>query len=193
MAKINILIINGSCGDGGGNTERLLDIAVEHLSSVASISRLNLANEHATEILQTQLRQADGFIFGTGTYWDSWGSPLQRFFEKMTATEGSELWLGKPTGVVVTMHSVGGKGVLSRIQGVLNTFGVMIPPMSGIVYSAANQLAITNSDSHLTEDFWRPEDINVICHNLMQACLGTNNWRTWPLDRTGFGNLWVER
>jgi len=188
---INILIINGACGQVDGNTSHLLDIAADNLSSLAKTTRLDLANKVKSSVMEELFQQADGFIFGTGTYWDSWGSPLQGFLENMTVTEGSELWLGKPAGVIVTMHSVGGKGVLSRLQGVLNTFGVLIPPMSGMVYSAANQMALKNDSSQLAQDLWHPEDIGVICHNLIQACSGTDDWKAWASDGTDFDRLWI--
>ena len=85
--------------------------------------------------LYAQLEKSQGFVFVTGTYWDSWGSPLQKFLENVTDLEGSPAFLGKPAIVMVLNHSVGGKGVLSRLQGVLSTLGCLIPPMSGIVYS----------------------------------------------------------
>ena len=88
------------------------------------------------------LRQANGIVFVTGTYWDSWGSPLQKFLEDLTPWECSDVWLGKPAAVVVSMQEVGGKAVLSRLQGVLSSLGCIIPPCSGMVYSHVGQCAL---------------------------------------------------
>ena len=132
------------------------------------------------------LERARGFIFATGTYWDSWGSPLQRFFEESTSLEGGAVWLGKPAATLVTMHSVGGKGVLSRLQGVLSTLGVLIPPMSGLAYSQANHLALQSGGD---ADFWRVEDLEVVAHNLLAALKLREGWRSWPVE-SDFQSRW---
>lgn len=188
----SILMLDGSLHGTGGNTSRVLDLAEARLSKSADVLRRVLARGFKVSDLITELRRADGIVLGTGTYWDSWGSPLQQFWESMTETEGSELWLGKPAAVVVTMHSVGGKGVLSRLQGVLNTYGALIPPMTGIVCSAVNQVALQSGESEIAEDLWRSEDLDVVCHNLLESIAGGKNWRSWEVDREGFGGVWFE-
>jgi chromate reductase len=90
------------------------------------------------------------------------------------------------------MHSVGGKGVLSRLQGVLNTFGLMLPPMTGFVYSAANQLALSAPQNAQSDDLWRLSDIEVVCHNVKEAVQGGAAWKSWPVDRAAFEQLWIE-
>jgi len=186
------LILNGSPLGSEGNTSVLLDLAEKKLGLAGAVSRINLADKIDFDEIAQNLKESDGFLFGTGTYWDSWGSPLQAFFEAVTQTEGSDLWLGKPAAAIVTMHSVGGKDVLSRLLGVLNTFGVLIPPMSAMVYSAVNQVALKSSTSPVTNDLWCPEDIEVVCDNLVQACQGTNKWKRWPTDRTEFKKVWLK-
>lgn len=188
----SILMLDGSLHGEGGNTSRVLDRAQARLSGSAEVFRRELARGFKVSELITDLRRADAIVVGTGTYWDSWGSPLQQFLESMTETEGSELWLGKPAAVVVTMHSVGGKGVLSRLQGVLNTYGALIPPMTGIVCSAVNQVALQSGESEIADDLWRPEDLEIVCHNLLEAISGGRNWRSWEVDREGFGGVWFE-
>ncbi len=183
------LLINGSPEGTRGNTARLLAIADEVLAAEIEVRHLVLA---ATEVhaWRDALSKCRVMIIGTGTYWDSWGSPLQRFLEQMTDTEGTELWLGKPAGVIVSMHAVGGKGVLSRLQGVLNTFGALLPPMTGVVCSAVAQAAI-EADSPIAEDLWRPEDIRLACHNLLAACHRDRPYRAWPVDRAATRSIWV--
>lgn len=187
------LLINASPGGSSGNCAHLMQLAAQHLQPTLRVQEVHLAAVKSMASLEPNLRQADCFLFVTGTYWDSWGSPLQRFLEELTPTEGSDLWLGKPAAVTVLMHSVGGKGVLSRLQGVLNTFGVMIPPMSGLVYSAVNHQVLNSAckSSPVAQDLWCLEDLEVVCHNLTQATLGTNQWRAWPVDRKGFEKVWI--
>ena len=213
----HLLLLNASLAGDAGNTAVLLAHArhllvrratVESLTlaprsdkTVSPVSSLN-ARLHAGLGLNPQLRatlaRANGLLIGTGTHWDSWSSVLQKFLEDATATEGTALWLGKPAAVVVSEHSTGGKGVLSRLQGVLVTFGCSIPPMSGLVLSRAAVIA-SQHDPDAASDFWCEYDLRVVCHNLTEAARVTlpaakparPRWRTWPVDRRDFAARWV--
>ncbi len=189
------LCINGSPAGTAGNSALLGD-RVRALLGKDSVETLVLANAPSVEEQVARLRCARGFVFLTGTYWDSWGSPLQAFFEEMTPWELSEIWLGKPAGAVVTMHSVGGKQVLSRLQGVLSSLGCLIPPCSGMVYSQVGQEALHAGAGSVTSDIWCLEDLEIICHNLQEACassmgLRAPSWRTWPIERERTETRWV--
>jgi chromate reductase len=184
-----LLLVNGSLGGRDGNTAALLDLAARHLAPKTELFRIDLAERpgfgrHAASILE-----ADAFLFATGTYWDSWGSPLQRFLEEATESEGTGAWLGKPAAALVTMHAVGGKGVLSRLLGVLNTLGCAIPPMGGLVVSLANQMALRAEEN---ADLWRPSDLEIVCHNLLEAANGGRDHRAWPVDREGYPGRWLQ-
>ena len=158
------------------------------------VSQLSTINPQLVAALQ----RADGLLIGTGTHWDSWSSVLQKFLEDATPTEGTGLWLGKPAAVIVSEHSTGGKGVLSRLQGVLVTLGCSIPPMSGLVLSCAAIIAGQHEPS-AARDFWCEDDLRVICHNLAEAARVTlpsatparPRWRTWPVDRQDFAARWI--
>jgi chromate reductase len=189
---VTVLGINGSPHGDSGNCAKLADVVRRILGARARFETIHLADEIPFWEVSESIGRADGFVFLTGTYWDSWGSPLQRFLEEATVTEGTDLWLGKPCVVGVLMHSVGGKGVLSRLQGVLNTYGLFIPPMSGFLYSVVNQLALKGEESPLSEDLWRIDDLEVVCHNLLEACRYPGDWRGWPVNRTGFDKVWLE-
>jgi NAD(P)H-dependent FMN reductase len=150
--------------------------------------------------LRAALQRAHGLLLGTGTHWDSWSSVLQKFLEDATATEATKLWLGKPAAVVVSEHSTGGKGVLSRLQGVLVTLGCSIPPLSGLVLSRAALLAARHApDATAVHDFWCEDDLRVVCHNLAEAARITlpaaqpaqPRWRKWPVDRRDFAARWI--
>jgi len=194
-----LLILNAALAGEAGNTAVVLARARRLLARRATVESITLADATPTVTLRAALARADGFLFGTGTHWDSWSSVLQRFLEDATETEGTALWLGKPAAVVVTEHSVGGKGVLSRLQGVLVTFGCTLPPMSGLVLSRASVLAAKYAPEE-ARDFWCEADLRVVCHNLAEAARITRpsakpagaRWRTWPVDRRDFSARWLE-
>ncbi len=201
-----VLLVNGSPSGKHGNTAHVLGQIAVHLQLGAAVESLVLMDGHDPNLLEARVRESDGFVFATGTYWDSWGSPLQRFLESLTSIEASDAWLGKPAAVLVTMHSVGGKGVLSRLQGVLNTLGLLLPPLTGWVYSAAAQAAIARLESRhhgdldpamlvqamIAEDLWRLADLEIVAHNLLAALYRTNNWKAWSVDREAFDVRWIE-
>jgi len=168
--------------------------------------------------LDQQLKSAQAIIYATGTYWDSWGSPLQKFLEIVTSLEGSQAFLGKPAAVFVTMHSVGGKSVLSRLQGVLNTLGHLIPPQAGFVYSLSThllkeELAEGKASQKLkdhADDLWSLNDLPTLIHNLtwaaqLQKLNGFHSddaqkfaqtfpqtFQSWPVDRKNFSLPWMD-
>ncbi len=215
----HLLLLNASLAGDTGNTAILLTRARRHLARRATVESLTLADlaSSGSELpsdrvakpirdsalsseLLSALSRADGFLIGTGTHWDSWSSVLQKFLEDATPHEGTTLWLGKPAGVVVSEHSTGGKGVLSRLQGVLVTLGCTLPPMSGLVLSRAALLATHHTpDPATTADFWCAADLRVVCHNLAEAARvslpGANpplpRWRAWPVDRHDFHARWI--
>ncbi|UQA61594.1 NAD(P)H-dependent oxidoreductase [Polyangium aurulentum] len=186
-----ITLLDGSLGGAEGNTAAAAARLTAHLEPRASVRAVRLRDTSDAGSLASILGDSDGFVFATGTYWDSWGSPMQRFLETATELEGSLVWLGKPAAVVVTMHSVGGKGVLSRLQGVLCTLGLLLPPMSGFVYSLANHLALEGPARDGQEDLWRLDDLAVVAHNLLEALAGGRDFRAWPVDRAEAGRRWI--
>ena len=189
-----ILILNGSLGADQGNTGILIERIQKQFSVENEVIHLKYLLEKKITLseLKQKLQSADGFVFTSGTYWDSWGSPMQYFLEAATEFEASDIFMGKPAAVMITMHSVGGKGVLSRLQGVLNTLGLMIPPMSGLVYSLAGQLAL-DTRSTFSEDFWSLEDIDIVAHNLLTALYKQQSYKPWPVDHKDPKRIWVQK
>lgn len=193
MTLPTITLVNGSLGGASGNTAALMEPMLHRLRREARVEELHLATDtRSIGELAPLLERSDGFLFATGTYWDSWGSPLQRFLEASTPLEAGPVWLGKPAAVVVTMHSVGGKGVLSRLQGVLSTLGLLIPPMSGMVMSLATELA-TSHPAAMEEsaDLWTREDLDVVAQNLLEAVGGGRAFTPWPVSRADPRRVWV--
>ncbi len=193
---IRCLVINGSHRGSAGNSAQLIS-AWTVLPVEFEYQILNLVDSTNWQQIEPLLEWAEAMVVVSGTYWDSWGWPLQRFLESATLSEGTDLWLGKPVAVLITMHSVGGKGVLSRLQGVLNTLGAMIPPMCGIVISAVGQVALKVADPELANDIWRTSDLSIVAANLQCAAVrnrinSTLPFQTWDVDRTGFENVWLE-
>lgn len=189
-----ILILNAALAGAEGNTARWLERARAELFAGAELDEVVLAGPGAESFasLESRLRAADGFWFATGTHWDGWSSPLQRFLEDATPAECTDIWLGKPAAVLVTEHSTGGKGVLSRLQGVLVTLGCAIPPCSGLVLAWSALLA-RRHDAEAAEDFWGADDLGIVAHNLLAAAgQRRSDWRVWPVDREDFKRVWAE-
>ncbi len=185
-----ILILNAASGGDTGNTSVLLDRAARHLRQQVTVASLVLASGKTYVDVRKEPSRCDALVIGTGTYWDSWSHWLQRMLEDATPDEGTALWLGKPVAVLVTMHAVGGKGVLSRLQGILTTFGCAVPPMSGLVYSLVNQAAI-QAGATGADDLWCQEDVEIVCDNLLAALNPGQPYRAWPTDRRSFGEKWI--
>lgn len=187
-----ILIINGALGGDTGNS----NVVIAEVKNVLSknhqveMNEIFLNQNNYQNDLKYNLEWADGFIFTSGTYWDSWGSPMQAFLENCTEFEGGTALFKKPASVIITMHSVGGKEVLSRLQGVLNTMGLMIPPMSGMVYALSTHLALMNQTS-FAFDFWSMDDIEIIVHNLLTAINQKNDYQTWNVDKKDPKRRWL--
>lgn len=187
----NILVLNGSPHGPKGNCDQLIRGLQAPFRKSIRFDVVHLADKKAFRPILEKVKKAEAIVFVTGTYWDSWGSPLQRLLEEMTALEGTNFLLGKPCAVFVLMHSVGGKAVLSRLQGVLSTFGFLIPPMSGMVYSLASDLALKNSKSLHKDDFWDLADSTLILENILRALEIKIQWQAWPVDRKNFRKRWI--
>jgi len=103
------------------------------------------------------------------------------------------MFVGKPAVVLVLNHSVGGKGVLSRLQGVLSTLGCLIPPMSGMVYSwVADQLLKNSKKFDAQKDLWSLEDVELILENFQKALGIDVKWGSWPVDRNDYKKNWLK-
>jgi hypothetical protein len=115
----------------------------------------------------------------------SWGSPMQQLFEQMTKLEGTPSLLGKPSAVVVTMHSVGGEEVMGRMQSVLSTMGCLIPPMSGWTYGYVDQqsLKYAPNKGKLLDDVWSIEDLDIVVNNLVEATKKKGKYIGWSLHK----------
>jgi multimeric flavodoxin WrbA len=177
-----ILVLDGSLHGRGGNTNGVTEELLKLLNDV-EIDYIELKNVTNASVLEDKIRKADGYIVATGTYWQSWGSPMQRFLEQATPWEATDLWMGKPACFVVTMHSLGGAEVLARLQSNFNLFGCLLPPMCSIVYSHVNQMAEENGLSH-SLDVWNLEALPATAHNFTAALNGKNNYKAWGVDTT---------
>lgn len=185
-----ILILNGSPSGDKGNCALWIKGMKKIFPKGTSLDVVTLAKSGYGTALKKKISNADAVIFVTGTYWDSWGSPLQKLLEQMTELEGTSTVMGKPAAVFVLMHSVGGKGILSRLQGVLSTMGFLIPPMSGMVYSLVSDIALKSSSSH-AKDFWQKEDVELIVENLLKATELNVQWALWPVDKQDPRRKWL--
>lgn len=187
-----IVILNGSPSGNKGNCQKLILKIKKIISPKMKVHIVHLKDMKSFKSTFQKIEQSQGVIFVTGTYWDSWGSPLQRFLEQATDLEGTSALMGKSAAVVVLKHSVGGKGVLSRLQGVLSTMGFIIPPMSGMVYSLVSDLTLKAAKSSHQDDFWSLEDLKVVVKNFELGMEIQTLWRSWPVDRKNFRKTWVK-
>lgn len=188
----SVLILNGSPKGRKSNSQ----ILIRKFKNLPKSQIVHLADIKWTALqkkkLFAQINQAEGFIFVTGTYWDSWGSPLQEFLENVTELEGTSALLGKPAVVIVLNHSVGGKSVLSRLQAVLSTLGCLIPPMSGMVYSwTTDQMRKSKTNKNLVKDLWTLDDLGPIFENLKLAMSTKIKWQSWDIDRKDYKKVWL--
>lgn len=186
----NILVIDGSLHGKNGNTGRLLEKFIVQLPETIRVDYLELCSCSDITAQQNRFNKADGFVFATGTYWQSWSSHAQRFFEHATAWEGTSLFLGKPVCTLVTMHSVGGMEVLSRAQSVFSLLGCMIPPMCSLAHSHMNQIAAEHSDHG---DIWDETSFPAIIHNLSAALSGTHDYQALSLEpHDSLHDVWMK-
>ncbi|QNF35683.1 NAD(P)H-dependent oxidoreductase [Adhaeribacter swui] len=183
----HILILNGSIRGVQGNSYALAKLAENFLTTKLSVnaSILNLAEPKPStkEVYDLLLRSA-GFLVVSGTYWSSWGSPLQRFLEVATTFENSPAFFGKPVACAVSMDSVGGAEVASRMHAAFAGLGCWSPPCATLAVSRVGQEAITASLGQTddpNEDVWRIADLEIILKNLITATtLHQNLWVSWP-------------
>ncbi|MGZ3773167.1 MAG: flavodoxin family protein [Pseudobdellovibrionaceae bacterium] len=192
MKQKRLLILNGSIQGAKGNCGLLIEKLKKNYSSFFQISVSHLKTESAS-LTTKKLLKADCLFFVTGTYWESWGSPLQKFFEDFTELEATEVFLGKPAGFVVLCHSVGGKSVLSRMQANINLFGCLLPPFCGMELSLVSQelLKLDPNNRH-QKDLWQIDDLEIILHNLQAAAQGQAHYLAWPVDKKHFRKKWIQ-
>jgi multimeric flavodoxin WrbA len=195
-----LTIINGSIGGKNGNTASLIKKIRKKINKISPDSKVRILHLHKDfdwPKVRNVIKESDALIFCTGTYWDSWGSNMQQLFEKMTEIEGKKHLIGKPAGVIVTMHSVGGKEVASRMQGVLCSMGCILPPFSAFAYSYADHVAHQSRflGKKLLDDVWRIEDLHAFLFNIIQYASGGKEWKVWDfLDTKDYNpeSIWLK-
>lgn len=180
MSKI--LILNGSIRGIHGNSWAICNIAKNYLETEHSkeVTILNLS-DYMPSIKEVYniIDDHDGFIIISGTYWNNFGSPLQRFIEVVTPLENSSHFFGKPVACAVTMDSVGGMDVAARVHSVFSGLGCWSPPCSTLVISRiAHEAVIASNEGN--EDVWSLDDIKIVLTNLVVATTIKNkSWVSW--------------
>jgi multimeric flavodoxin WrbA len=188
---MSVLIVNAGLAASRGNSQ----VVAEHCHAL--LGALGVAHESVVlkdaipGTVRAAIARAERLVFVSGTYWGGFSSLLQQLLEELTPTEGTELWLGKPASVLVTAHQVGAQSVLFRLQGVLSTFGCLIPPMSGVVISKLGE-ALRARAPELCDDVWGLDDVATALHNLLAAPLTPARFRTWPVDRDHYTERWLD-
>ena len=179
-----LLLLNGSLRGGDGNTARFLQRAAAALPKSWQAETLCLSEYRGTvEALADRLSNADAFLIGSGVYWGSWGSPLQRFLEVISSYELSACFLGKPAAAVISADSVGGLDVAQRLLGAFSLLGCLLPPLSSVVLSRT-ACAATAADAEANADVWQLEDLEVVVNNVVLAqAFARTAWATWRVRR----------
>jgi len=179
-----LLLLNGSLRGGDGNTAGLLRLAATALPADWQSDTLCLSDYRGTvEALADRLAGADAFLIGSGVYWGSWGSPLQRFLEVISSYELSPCFLGKPAGALISADSVGGLEIAQRVLGAFSLLGCLLPPLSSVVLTRAACAAIA-VDPDANADVWQFEDVHVVVKNLVLAsAFSATPWSTWPVRK----------
>lgn len=182
----SILLINGSVRGELGNSGVVAQQAASYLkqkhNTSYTILTLSLLKDSIADVYDL-LNSANGFFVITGTYWNNWGSPLQRFLEVMTAFENAPALFGKPMSCAVTMDSVGGTEVAARLHFAFAGLGCWSPPCSTVVLSRTGQEAIAASagkEHDPNEDVWRLSDMEIVLDNLVTATQVKADWKCWP-------------
>lgn len=185
MKPLRLLALNGSVRGDDGDAADALKAALAFAGDV-DIAPVTLATYRGTvEAMVQLLTDADALLLGTGTYWGSWGSPLQRFLEVMTPLEATPAFLGKPAACVVTMDSVGGVDVGTRLLGALGTMGCCTAPFPLVVLS---RVGFAVQDKPGFDDVWQPRDLEVTVANLVAHARATRDGRvsahkSWSVDK----------
>lgn len=178
---MRLLALNGSIRGDAGDCADALDAALAFAGDI-EVARVTLATWQGTvEGMAEAMRAADAFLVATGTYWGSWGSPLQRFLEVVTPLEASDAFLGKPVCCIVTMDSAGGVDVGTRLLGAFALLGCQVPPFPLVVLS---RTATAVDGQPGFEDVWQERDLEVLVHNLKAAAAtDRSHYRAWSVDK----------
>lgn len=185
--KKNILIINASIRGDEGNSNSIALAAKNYIEKqkigTAEIYTLTSPKKTLKEVYQL-LEKKDAFIVITGTYWNNISSVLQRFIEICTLFENTEAFLGKPISAIVSMDSVGGVDVASKIINSFSGLGCWSPPCSSIILSRLGEEAVKRTadwEEDPNEDVWRLKDIEILIDNIDIACqFDRKKWKVWP-------------
>lgn len=188
---MSVLIVNAGLAGSAGNSQVVVSYCERWLRGRSVDVRTLTLRGAALEEVRASLAAARSLVLVSGTYWGGCSSVLQEVLERLTPTEASELWLGKPAAVLVTAHQVGAQEVLFRLQGVLVSLGCLLPPLSGVAISrVAEQLLRAAPGS--SSDVWNLRDVDIALHNLLACHIPEAAWRVWDVDRHDYDARWLE-
>ncbi len=188
---MSVLVLNAGLGGRNGNSQVVAEHSAELLRARGVAHECLVLRDTPPGAALAALERAQRLVLISGTYWGGFSSLLQQLFEEVTPTETSSTWLGKPAAVLVTEHQVGALAVLSRLQGVLVTFGCLLPPLSGVVISKVGE-ALRARAPELCSDVWGLEDVATALHNVLAAPYLPDAYRAWPVDREHYAERWLE-
>lgn len=184
MTATRIVVLDGSLRPDEGNTARALSRCTAAFDPAVVVDRVALSAYTGTSgQMAARIRAAHGILVGTGTYWGSWGSPLQQFLELMTPWETTDVFFGKPASIVVTMDSTGGAEIAARLAATFVCLGCWLPPLGFMALSRVG-VALAEHAPESTRDVWTPADASFIAQNLVVAARAPRPaYAAWPVER----------
>ena len=167
---MHVVVLNVSVRGGAGDCGVVCASVAASVAVTGSSVDVVVLGDLAGSVADVAERvgRADAFVVVTGTYWGSWGSPLQRFFEVMTPYEASGVLLGEPCGAVVTMDAVSGAEVGARLLSTMNLLGCVVVPLGLVALSRVSRLIEGRADADAVwADIWRADDIDTLTDNVV--------------------------
>jgi multimeric flavodoxin WrbA len=190
VAGMSVLIVNSGLAGRQGNSQVISEHCQRWLEAARVPCELVVLADGGADAAAAAIQRAQRLVFVSGTYWGGCSSLLQGLFERLTPTEASDVWLGKPAAVLVTAHQVGAQSVLFRLMGVLATLGCSIPPLSGVVISKVGE-ALRARAPEECDDVWGLADVGTALSNLLAAPFLPAAFRAWPVDREHYAERWL--
>ena len=171
-----ILGINGSPNKNGFGS-RLLESALEQSKREGAEIRLIHLIDHKESLKEvlSEIKEADGIILSTPTYWFNMSALMKNLIEKLTIFEYPSFDLeGKVAGLIATCEEDGGMQAIQQMFAPLNHLGFMIPPYATFFY---------NKNLHeKSEGEWMNKEAELIGGNVVKLARFTKSSEKYPWD-----------
>lgn len=178
----------------GGRTDKLLArfvVAARRQGAAVEVIRLTdariplfdgvLHHRHASNVAQklprtlpilNKLKDCDGFVIATPTWWFNVPGHLKNFLDHLTVLEEYGYYLeGKVAGFIAFSPHGGGTGVVENLANVFSSMGCVLPPYSMIWFGQK-------------EEQWSLRDIPLLAKNIIAQIRAQKNLGiSWDYER----------